>query len=606
MKNRKKPKYTMISDFKYAFTNLYHWDKKFFLGYLPTIPIDILISVLAIYFPGMMVSLIDKRASYSKATTVVVVYFVCLFLLSTIRRYCDSLIQRTRYKFSALYISMIREKGFITDYQNLDNPDFRNKQRLAEADAGSGNCSPDFFWMTILSFLSAILGSITYGGIILTFSPLVLLLLILSATGTYYIGKWQQNYTEKHKNTWTAIDRKIIYLKRMSQHFDYSKDIKLYGMSGWLSNILTGFQKERMEWSKKVSIRLFTGNVLTALMSLVRNGAAYTVLILLLLKHQISTGEFVFYFGAVTGFAEYMNGIANKFNEVVDRHIKIGYYRELFDYPEYFYHGSGHELPAVEEQSLEIVFDHVTYYYPEATEPTVKDLNFTLHKGEKLAIVGVNGAGKTTLIKLLCGFYMPQEGKITVNGIPVTEFNIEGYYTLFSAAFQDIHLLPITILQFVTSVDPQPDSGKCLECLRRAGLGEKIASLPKGMDTRLMKGTFEDCVDLSGGETQKLILARALYKPSGCIILDEPTAALDPIAENEMYLMYSELTSGKSSVYISHRLASTRFCDRILVLEKGCIIEEGTHNELIQHGGTYAYMYEVQSHYYREEVIINV
>lgn len=602
---RKKPKYSMLSDFQYAFKNLYRWDKKFFLGYLPIIPVEISISVLAIYFPGLIVSLIEQNTPYSKVAPVIIAYFILFFILQIIIRYCDSLVQRTRYKFTGLYIQLIREKGFITDYQNIDNPEFRNKQGLAEADARSGNCAPDFFWETILRFLSAVFGSITYGGIILAFSPLVLVLLSLSAMVTYFIGKWQQNYTEKHKDKWTVIDRKIYYLKRMSQRFDHTKDIKLYSMSGWLMNMLSGFQKDRLFWSKNVSIRSFFGNVFIALMALVRNGAAYTVLILLLLKNQITVGEFVFYFAAVTGFAEYLNGIANKFNEVVDRHIKISYYRELFDYEEKFFHGKGHALPPHEELSVEIKFENVTYCYPEANEPTLKSVSFTLHKGEKIAIVGSNGAGKTTLIKLLCGFYMPDEGRITVNGIPVTEYNIDDYYTLFSAAFQDIHLLPISILQFITSSDSEPNRLKAQKCLVRAGLSERIAALPNGIDSRLMKGIYEDGVELSGGETQKLILARALYKDSACIVLDEPTAALDPIAENEMYLKYSELTAGKSSVYISHRLASTRFCDRILFMDNGSIVEQGTHEELMKSGRQYAYMYEVQSHYYRKEALLN-
>lgn len=174
---------------------------------------------------------------------------------------------------------MIREKGVTTGYQNLVNPDFRNEQRLAEADAYSGNCAPDFFWMTILSFLTAFVGSITYGGIIVSFSPLVLLLLLFSAIPTYFIGKWQQNYTEKHKDEWTAIDRKIIYLKNMSRRFDHMKDIRMYSIPGWLTDMLSGFHYDRMIWSKMVSIRSFWGTVLT----IVYPPAAFAMILLSLI-----------------------------------------------------------------------------------------------------------------------------------------------------------------------------------------------------------------------------------------------------------------------------------------------------------------------------------
>ena len=189
-----------------------------------------------------------------------------------------------------------------------------------------------------------------------------------------------------------------------------------------------------------------------------------------------------------------------------------------------------------------------------------------------------------------------------VNGKCVEEYNIELYYTLFSPVFQDIYLLPITIAEFVASCDKASiQLEKVHWAINRAGLSKKIDSLVNGVNTHLVKGVFEDSVDFSGGEKQKLLFARALYKDAPIIILDEPTSALDPIAENEIYLQYNELTKGKTSIYISHRLASTRFCDRIIYLEQGKIIEEGSHDELIKLGGKYAYMYQVQSQYYMEK-----
>ena len=204
-------------------------------------------------------------------------------------------------------------------------------------------------------------------------------------------------------------------------------------------------------------------------------------------------------------------------------------------------------------------------------------------------------------VKLLCGFYYPTDGEIRLNGRPVTDYNIENYYTLFSAVFQDIYLLPVTIAEFVSSSDSAIDRERVKEVLRRAGLESKIESLPNGIDSRLMKGVFEDSIALSGGETQKLMLARALYKDAPVIVLDEPTAAMDPIAENELYLQYHSLTQNKTSVYISHRLSSTQFCDRIIFMENGKIIETGSHEELIKLGGKYANMFALQGHYYKKE-----
>lgn len=214
----------------------------------------------------------------------------------------------------------------------------------------------------------------------------------------------------------------------------------------------------------------------------------------------------------------------------------------------------------------------------------------------------MNGAGKTTLIKLLCGLYTPTRGEILVGGKRISEYNIEEYYSMISAVFQEIRAVAFTVFEFVASADlARPNAREdAVRAMKAAGIYEKIQALQNGMDTHLMKGIYDDGVDFSGGEMQKLVLARAIYKDGAILVLDEPTAALDPIAENNLYLRYRALTSGKTSVYISHRFASTRFCDRIILLEDGVIKESGTHEELMAENGRYAYMFGVQSKYYKE------
>jgi ATP-binding cassette subfamily B protein len=243
----------------------------------------------------------------------------------------------------------------------------------------------------------------------------------------------------------------------------------------------------------------------------------------------------------------------------------------------------------------------VSFRYPGEDKDTLTGINLTLHPGEKLAVVGPNGAGKTTLIKLICGFLNPTEGRVLFNGKDIRTFDRREYYTLFSAVFQNFSLLAGTVATNVAQDDRDIDMERVKICIDKAGLRQKIESLKDGYDTYLNREVYEDAVLLSGGETQRLMLARALYKDAPFLILDEPTAALDPIAESEMYQKYNEMTLGKSSVYISHRLASTRFCDRILMLADGGIAEEGTHEELLKMGGKYAALFEVQSRYYREE-----
>lgn len=215
--------------------------------------------------------------------------------------------------------------------------------------------------------------------------------------------------------------------------------------------------------------------------------------------------------------------------------------------------------------------------------------------------MGANGAGKTTLVKILCGFYEPDEGEVLLNGVNIKEYDRRDYYRLFAAIFQDFSLLAGSVAENVASFERKIDMDRVRDCIGKAGLDKKIEDLQEGYHTHLVKEVYEDAAEFSGGEMQRLMMARLLYKDSPVMILDEPTAALDAIAESDIYQKYQELTRGKSSVFISHRLASTRFCDRIILLEDGKIVEEGTHEELLARGKAYARLFAIQSRYYRKQ-----
>lgn len=592
----------MFSNIAYALCNIWKWNKSFYLFFIPSIPLAVLLPLAETYFPKILIDSVETKQSITKIILIISIYFGGMLIINLFNNFCGSRLSMQQYNISLLYQHAISEKYMRTDYSNIDDPEAITKYQYAMNDACSGQCAPEFIWQSLLRLCISLLGIFTYGSIISSVSPWILLLLFLSAFITYLIGRWQRIYIEKNKNNWVGIDRKISYLQSFSEKFDYAKDIRIYGMLNWLSDMLLGFQTERFSWTKKVSARSLGGACINALLTLLRNGAAYAVLIVMVLNNEIGAGDFVFYFGAITGFSAWLNGIGNKVNDITYKSIKIGYYREYFEIEEKYNHGKGCPLPTEQEIPVEIEFNNVSYKYASAdkNQYALKNINLKIEKGEKLAIVGSNGAGKTTLVKLMCGFYYPSEGEIKLNGHSIQEYNIEEYYTLFSAVFQDIYLLPITIAEFVSSSENEIDRDKVTEVLRQAGLENKIKSLPNGIDSRLMKGVFDDSIELSGGEKQKLILARALYKEAPVMVLDEPTAALDPIAENELYLKYNELTANNTSVYISHRLASTRFCDRIIYLENGEIVECGSHDELMKLGGKYAYMFNVQSHYYKE------
>ena len=273
--------------------------------------------------------------------------------------------------------------------------------------------------------------------------------------------------------------------------------------------------------------------------------------------------------------------------------------QDAFDIPNRrLQHGCDEKLTGT---AVTITFEHVSFSYPGQSRRILDDISFTLSPGRKLALVGVNGAGKSTIVKLILGFYTPTEGTIYINGIPTDALDIDDLYTHITGIFQDSGMLSYTIAENVSMQDiSQTDTEKVRACLQRAGLWEMIAALPHQELTYIGKDIHADGMQLSGGQKQKLFMARALYRDFGCLLLDEPTAALDALAEKELYESYHHLLQDTSSLFISHRLSSTKFCDEILVLDHGRIAEQGSHEELLKKQGIYAAMFQVQSKYYEE------
>jgi ATP-binding cassette subfamily B protein len=268
--------------------------------------------------------------------------------------------------------------------------------------------------------------------------------------------------------------------------------------------------------------------------------------------------------------------------------------------PDTFNHGQGVDIKSL-QKPFEITFDHVAFHYPGDEKEILHDISLTIHPGEKIALVGNNGAGKTTLIKLLCGLYKPTSGRILLNGIDIQQFNIDDYMSLIGALFQDVRPLAFTLKTNISCApDDKIDQARLKDAIDKADLTAKVESLPQKEETFITQTFDLSGVQLSGGETQKMLLARALYKNAPLLVLDEPTAALDPLSEEKMYKQYLSYAKGNTSIFISHRLASTRFCDRIVYLDNGSIEEIGTHEELLKQDKKYKEMFTIQAKYYQE------
>jgi ABC-type multidrug transport system fused ATPase/permease subunit len=392
----------------------------------------------------------------------------------------------------------------------------------------------------------------------------------------------------------------MSYISRESGNLALAKDIRIYSMKSWLVNMYKELYVKRLLWDKKLLIRNLPVYLVELLIILVRDGLAYFILIKMVLSNEIGIDSFVLYFAAISGFADWVGSIITNAGIINKTAYAVSDYRDFIELEEKHNRSAKRTYLEDIEMPCEIKLENFSYKYPKVDNLTLKNINLTITKGEKIAIVGLNGAGKTTLVKAICGLYASTEGKVYINGKAMDEYNIEDYYMLFSVVFQDVNFLPFKICELVSNEESyKTDKVKVEDCLRKSGLWEKISTCPDGMDSLYNRQINDNGVDFSGGEKLKLSFAKALYKDAPILILDEPTASLDPIAENRLYLSYASFTKNKTSIFISHRLASTRFCDKILFMQEGQIIESGTHEELMKKKGKYYELFSIQAHYYK-------
>lgn len=497
-------------------------------------------------------------------------------------------------KLHWLFIRKIVRKRMTMDYQNAELTSSGDSYQKACEGLNTMTNALDMMRNTFSNAVQVIV----YTVVLARLSPFMILVSGFPSLLCFLINRHVDGWKWRNTDKWTNLDRQLGYVASASSDFAYAKDTRLYNMSGWLTQKFKSIWEKRLFWYKK-----YDGNMTRWKMAMNFIGAAstlasYGITIYMIMKGSVGAGDFVMYFTSISDYGNAVWGLSSNLSGFFWLRDNINFYRDYLEIPDKFNHGKGAALPIGQ---CELELKNVSYTYPNAEKPTINNISFKLHKGERLALVGLNGAGKSTLIKLMCGLYDPTEGEILLNGTDVRKFNREEYYTLFSTVFQDFDILPVTVSQNITQSEDTAYGGAAVEdALKKSGLYEKVETLPQKEHTLLAKSVFDDATDFSGGEMQKLALAKALYKDAPLLLLDEPTAALDPISEQEMYLRYAEFSKDKASVFISHRLASTRFCDNIILIENGGIAEQGTHSELMEKGGKYAELFGIQSAYYRD------
>lgn len=564
-----------------------------------------------------ILSKVEQRAPLSELLLTIALFAGSMALLAALKNYIlpNKEILRANLRIDCL--RKIHWKLCTTAYPNTENPEFLKLLENADRTARTPRGAAEAIYENMEALL-ANLGSFAVYLLLLTAVDKYLMLAVLGTSViSYLFGRKVNQWGYRHREEEAEYAKKMRYTVDKAGDRKIGKDIRVFGMQDWLDDVYQSAFSLYEDFMFRRERAYFAADVVDLILTIIRNGLAYGYLITMVLKQGMTASQFLLYFSAVSGFASWVGNILEELSKLHKNSLDISGLREFLEYEEPFLGEEGEPVVRDLAAGYEIKLEDVSFRYPGAKQDTIHHMNLTIHAGEKLAVVGLNGAGKTTLIKLICGFYDPTEGRVLLNGRDIREFNRKDYYRLFSAVFQQFSVLEASVKENVTQEIAQPEAsgaagvdGKPAEdrstlahmeqCLAQAGLTAKVQSLPQGYDTHIGRQIYDDGVELSGGELQRLMLARALYKDSPIIILDEPTAALDPVAENDIYQKYHELTAGRTSVYISHRLASTRFCDRIIFLEAGRIVEEGTHSSLMNASGKYAQLYEMQSRYYRE------
>ena len=555
---------------------------------------------LGVVLPKLAIGTIER---YGKDATlplakVMAAYFVIAGFIAFMSVYLRQVTDSENMRLRMHYLAKLSQKLQNMDYKYVEDANFWEKNtRAMDAGSSSGN-GIELMLNLIYKAPAYLLTLIAMAVVAFTLSPVVLVVTVLHCVTLMWVSVKTHDYEYSLKEERSKAQRRISYFNKTTHDFSFGKDIRIFNFR---ERIIANYKKEIEAFTaviKMVENRRFALGFLGLFTLVLTNVAMYGILIYKAYQ-GMPVSDYTMYVALIMGMIEYMLLFGDTVTKIRNEGEYVDDFYRLMD-EDILTEG---EMEPDKTDSVEIVFDHVTFRYPGTDVDIYKDFSFTIKKGERLAIVGVNGAGKSTLVKLICGLYEPNEGHIYVNGIDIRDWKKKNLYDLYSTVFQDFNILAFTLRENVTCSSKESDDERVTEALERVGLGKKLKSLSKGLDQMMLKVIDENGTDFSGGERQKLAIARALYKNAPMVIMDEPTAALDALAEAEIYQNFSELVEGKTAIYISHRLASTIFCDKIALFDKEGVKEYGTHEELMAKKGMYYNMFVVQGKYYQEEAM---
>lgn len=596
-------KHSLGSDMLFWIRHYLRYEPQIFWISLADILMSPFFQMLALYFPKVTLTLVERRVSAGTLLGVLggytLVYLAARAVSSGLVYFNHNTLNSERQRI----MYRIFQKSLRVEYAYTESEEGRDAFRKAieMQSCGDNSVSCQFVYLsrelmkTILTFVlySTVLGQLNLW--------MVVILLVLAGLG--YLLDLRENRFHNEIRQEEAVNQKhYYYMKGVMGQASAAKDIRIFGMSGWLRQRMEQVTEAIEQLGRRRAVWTWKKGFCSRSLNLIRDLGAYAYLIYKASSGDMAVSDFVLFFGAITGFSGFIREVAGSLAGLQRLSDDTDWLRAYLERPEEdMVSGERHVSELARPVSIEFRDVGFSYGTGEKRTKVFSHFNLKIQAGEKLALVGVNGAGKTTLVKLLCGFYEPEEGSILLNGIDAGKFPRAERYGLFSVVFQEMFFPPVRVDESITlKREEDIDREKMEEALKKAGVWEFLQE--KGIRMEQYMGNLKQKgVELSGGQYQRILLARALYQDGAVMVLDEPTAALDPIAESQVYNAYQEFSHGKTSIFISHRLASTGFSDRIVLLDKGEIVEMGSHRELMERNGRYAEMFRIQSSYYQEE-----